>query len=469
MTINIRPVMVIARREIRDQFRDWRIIFPIVFLTIFFPFLMNYTAQRMLGFVQEYGATIVGERMVPFLLMIVGFFPTSTSLVIALESFVGEKERASIEPLLSSPIKDWQLYLGKLISSTVPPLVGSFLGMTVYLAGLVFSHVTIPTGELLLQIIVLTIVQTIVMVAGAVVVSSQATSVRAANLLASFIVIPVALLIQGESVVMFWGRDTLSLWWIILGLLVLAFLLVRVGLAHFQREELLGNELDVLNVRWMWRVFRQEFSGGLRLGVRWIQWAWRKTFQEMGWTILMVFAIAVAAVFIGAGQSAVFPLPLPEGSLSQRLEEVLQVLPLSSGQGVMLILMQNIRVLALGLVLGILTFGVLGTAPVLATMAISGYLVSILELNGISAWPVILGFFLPHGIIEIPAIVIASAAALQIGLLLATPNTGKTVGEVFIISIARWCRVMAAVVIPLLLLGAIVEATITPRIALLLF
>ena len=126
MTLNIRPVMVIARREIRDQFRDWRIIFPIVFLTIFFPFLMNYTAQRMLGFVQEYGATIVGERMVPFLLMIVGFFPTSTSLVIALESFVGEKERASIEPLLSSPIKDWQLYLGKLISSTVPPLVGSF-------------------------------------------------------------------------------------------------------------------------------------------------------------------------------------------------------------------------------------------------------------------------------------------------------------------------------------------------------
>jgi uncharacterized membrane protein SpoIIM required for sporulation len=252
-------------------------------------------------------------------------------------------------------------------------------------------------------------------------------------------------------------------------LLVLAFLLVRVGLAHFQREELLGNELDVLNVRWMWRVFRQEFSGGLRLGVRWIQWAWRKTFQEMGWTILMVFAIAAAAVFIGAGQSAVFPLPLPEGSLSQRLEEVLQVLPLSSGQGVLLILMQNIRVLALGLVLGILTFGVLGTAPVLATMAISGYLVSILELNGIRAWPVILGFFLPHGIIEIPAIVIASAAALQIGLLLATPNTGKTVGEVFIISIARWCRVMAAVVIPLLLLGAIVEATITPRIALLLF
>ena len=46
------------------------------------------------------------------LLMVVGFFPISVSLVIALESFVGEKERHSLEPLLSSPLTDAELYLG---------------------------------------------------------------------------------------------------------------------------------------------------------------------------------------------------------------------------------------------------------------------------------------------------------------------------------------------------------------------
>ncbi len=66
MLYNLRPVFIIAHREVRDQFRDWRIIFPIVGLTLFFPFLMNFTARQMLGFVQQYGATIVGERLVPF-------------------------------------------------------------------------------------------------------------------------------------------------------------------------------------------------------------------------------------------------------------------------------------------------------------------------------------------------------------------------------------------------------------------
>jgi len=260
MWANLRPALIVAQREVRDQFRDWRIILPVLGLTIFFPFLMNFTATQILNFVKEYGATIIGERLVPFLIMIVGFFPISVSLVIALESFVGEKERGSIEPLLNTPLKDWQLYLGKLISSTIPPLLSSFVGMGVYTAGLLIQHIQLPEPDQLLLIVLMTIIQALVMVSGAVVVSTQATSVRAANLLASFIIIPMALLIQAESVIMFWG-DYRLLWLVTLGLLALTFLLVRVGLAHFQREELLGREIDVLNIKWGWRVFKQAFTG----------------------------------------------------------------------------------------------------------------------------------------------------------------------------------------------------------------
>src|SRR5512133_745304 len=140
----IRPALMITRREVRDQFRDWRVIFPILGLTLFFPFLMNFTARTALDFVSKYGAFIIADRLVPFLFMIVGFFPISVSLVIALESFVGEKERGSIEPLLHTPLKDWQLYLGKLLSAIIPPLLSSFLGMSVYLIGLTRSHIPIP-------------------------------------------------------------------------------------------------------------------------------------------------------------------------------------------------------------------------------------------------------------------------------------------------------------------------------------
>jgi len=45
---------------------------------------MNYMADEVVGFVAKYGATLLSERLVPFFLLIVGFFPISVSLVIAL-------------------------------------------------------------------------------------------------------------------------------------------------------------------------------------------------------------------------------------------------------------------------------------------------------------------------------------------------------------------------------------------------
>ena len=195
MLNSLRMALVITRREVRDQIRDWRIVLPIIILTIFFPTLMNFTAHQALNFVGQYGAPIIGERLIPFLMMVVGFFPISISLVIALESFVGEKERHSIEPLLTSPLSDGQLYLGKLLAAMVAPLFSSYLGILVYLVGIHLQIGWNPPLALLFQIITLTTVQAILMVSGAVVISSQTTSVRAANLLASFLIIPVALLV----------------------------------------------------------------------------------------------------------------------------------------------------------------------------------------------------------------------------------------------------------------------------------
>ncbi len=75
MGLDFRPAWIITKREIRDQLRDWRIIFPVVGLTLFFPFLMNFTAQQLLNFVRQYGAAIVGERLIPFLIDDRWFFP----------------------------------------------------------------------------------------------------------------------------------------------------------------------------------------------------------------------------------------------------------------------------------------------------------------------------------------------------------------------------------------------------------
>lgn len=467
----ILPALLITRREVRDQFRDWRIIVPILALTVFFPFLMNFTARQALDFVERYGASLVAERLVPFLLMVVGFFPISVSLVIALETFVGEKERGSIEPLLSSPLKDWQLYLGKLLAATVPPLISSFLGMGVYLTGLVRGGVPLPEGGMLLQIVVLSVVQAVVMVSGAVIISTQATSVRAANLLASFIIIPFALLIQGESVLMFWGTNN-TLWWAVIGLSVLGTLLVRVGLAHFQREELLGREIDVLNLRWGWSVFATAFTAGARTPLNWYRRSVGPTLRGLGLPFFLVLLMVLVGVLIGARQVDRFMIVLDGSNLrdvSGRIGMVFSGLEPLSTPAVLAVWWQNTRVLLLSLVLGMFSFGVLGVLPTIVSVGLAGYLINLLTVNGIAPWYHLLAIILPHGVVEIPAAILASAAVLKMGAVLATPTPGKTIGEVWISALADWCKIMLGVVIPLLLLAAVLETWLTPRIALWLF
>jgi uncharacterized membrane protein SpoIIM required for sporulation/ABC-type transport system involved in multi-copper enzyme maturation permease subunit len=467
MLERLRPALFITRREVRDQVRDWRIIFPVLGLTIFFPFLMNFTAQQILGFVEKYGATIIGERMVPFLMMIVGFFPISVSLVIALETFVGEKERGSIEPLLNAPLLDWQLYLGKLLAATVTPLITSYIGMAVYLIGLIISHVTLPPFWVLVQIIALTTVQAVMMVAGAVVVSSQTTSVRAANLLASFIIIPAALLIQGESIVMFWGNYS-TLWWAVFGISVLTLLLVRVGLAHFRREELLGREIDILNVRWIWVKFWTIFRGEAHNIWDWYGSVLPQTVLSLKYSILLVALISVAGTILGYLQVEKYNIPLSEtmlDNLDQKLRDMLKIWPIFHLGPVINIWWQNLRVLLLSMILGLFSLGILGSLPLMLSMGVAGYFVGLLQVNGLSMGGY-LAFIIPHGIIEIPAAILATAAVFKAGTILATPTTEKSVGEVWLGAVADWVKVMVGIVIPLLLVAALIETWVTPRLAL---
>ena len=471
MLDSLQMTLIVTRREIRDQFRDWRIIFPIVMLTLVFPALMNFTARQAVNFVQRYGASTIGDRLIPFLLMVVGFFPISVSLVIALESFVGEKERHSIEPLLSSPLSDWQLYLGKLLAATVPPLIASYLGIAVYLLGVYRQIGWTPQSTLLVQILALTAVQAIVMVSGAVVVSSQTTSVRAANLLASFIIIPMTFLIQGESVVMFWAQYEV-LWWAILGQIVIAALLVRTGVAQFNREELLGRELDMINLRWGWRTFWKAFAGQARSPIDWYHHEISKTLKRLGLPLLLITVVLGAGILLGASQAREFVLP-PEAlnveNLSQGFVQGLEAIRFFTVENVSIVWLHNLRVLILATILGVFSFGVLGVLVLLAPMMIIGYFAGSVTAAGISPWLFLAAFVLPHGILEIPAIGLAGAAILRLGGTLAAPGKGKTIGESWLHALADWTRVLVGLVLPLLLAAALLEVFVTPRVASIVF
>ena len=467
MLNSLRMALVVTRREVRDQFRDWRIIFPVVVLTLVFPSLMNFTARQAMNFVQKYDAPIVAERLIPFLLMVVGFFPISVSLVIALESFVGEKERHSIEPLLCSPLTDLQLYLGKLLAAMVPPLLASYLGILVYLIGVYFQLGWTPPPMLLAQILLLTTVQAVLMVSGAVVVSSQTTSVRAANLLASFIIIPMAFLIQGESIVMFWARYSI-LWWAILGQLLITGLLIRTGIAYFNREEMLGRELDTIKLGWAWNEIRRGFTGGARSLLEW----YRREIPAALWNIRIPVLVSTLSLVIGilAGASLAEQFRLPPNLISfDRINkgfiEGLQVANFYSTSGTAIIWFQNIRAVLIASVLGVFSFGVLAVLILMLPLAIIGYVAANIYLSGSSVFTFLAALVLPHGLFEIPAMILAGAAILNLGATLTAPAQGKTIGEAWLQALAKWAKVMLGVVVPLFLIAAIVEVFITPQVA----
>ena len=468
----LKPVWLVAGRELRDQLRDWRVLTPMVILVLCFPILMNEFAKQTVDFLNQYNANLILERLVPFSIMIIGFFPITISLVVALESFVGEKERGTIEPLLSAPLDDWQLYFGKLLVGVVTPLIASYLSIAFYLVMISRQELTIPPLPVMVQLILLTTAHATLMVSAAIVISVQSTTVKAANLLASFVVIPVAILMQGEAVMLFWGNEQV-LWLAIAGVMIIALLLIRVGIAHFQREYLLGREIDVINLRWIWRTFWANFLGGARSLGDWYGNVLGSALRRILPAVFFVALIAGVSMWLGhdwviKNVSETIALASPDDL--DKVEELVRGLPdlanLREHISASFLFLNNTRAMVAIFLAGLVSFSVLGVLFYMVNIGLIGGVFAVFELLGLSPWPIFLAGVLPHGILEIPALMIGSAAVLYLGAALVTPQTGKAMGEVVLMLLADWTKIFVGVVVPMLALAAVIEAYVTPGILL---
>lgn len=464
-----RPAWIIARREMLDVARDWRQVVPSVLLALGFPLLMDFSAAQALDFVAQYGGTVAGERFVPFLLLMVGFFPVSASLYTALGVFAGEKERKSLEPLLVTPLADWQLYLGKFVGTVIPPLLSAYLAMAVYTVGLVvFADWRIPV-TLMLLVVVLATVQATVMVAVAVVISSQTTSVRAAGLLASFIILPIGGLILAESFVMVSGRPE-WLWAFVAALLLVAAIFIRMGVHLFDREELLIRDLDQLDLSKAWRILwgRVTAKAPGRLG-------WYRFTLHMVATwrlpLALMTGVWICAMVLGHRLAQTYPFPdAMLADLPRVMSDNIRLLrsvgdnsPLLGGGLAILILFQNLRALLIEAVLGALSLGVAAAIVFMLPWALVGFLGGQFTLAGASPF-LLTPFVLPHGIVELPALLLASTAILHWGATAIAVPPGRGLGEVWLEAAADLCRVLAGLTLPLLLLAALLETFVTPNV-----
>jgi uncharacterized membrane protein SpoIIM required for sporulation len=96
-------------------------------------------------------------------------------------------------------------------------------------------------------------------------------------------------------------------------------------------------------------------------------------------------------------------------------------------------------------------------------MTIIGFFTGAASLSGMNPLTVLAAFTLPHGILEIPAIILSGAAILQVGASLVTPYQRQSISEGLVRSIADWAKITLALVVPLFLGSAILEVFVSPQ------
>jgi len=484
---------VVTRREVHETITDWRILMPMLTLALLFPGILVVGMNVGMPYLDQIDPRLATEKASVFGATMAAFFPISFSLIIALESFAGEKERNTLEALLATPISDAQMFLGKFLAVLAPPAFLSLVGLAVFTVGLRLAlDIEVPFDFLVLAIL-LGFVEALAMVAAAVVVSSQAPSVKAANLLASFIIIPVALVVQGEVMLLLTGYGHV-LWFVLAGFVVVSAMLVRMGIQLFNREEILARENDTFDLRGVLGFVRRawgqlpgdplyspisqvataemnplpEGEGRVRaqrpatLGRLYLR-DFPNLLRSYRGPLLLVIGAVLAGGVIGYGTALQNPLPLPALTIPQPVDPGAMT-GMRDALSVGGIFLHNLRTVVVAGVLSLFTFGAAGLLMAVLSSAAVGFLAGQAGIAGADVPTFLFALVAPHGVLEIPALILASALNVSLGMCLMTIPKDRTLGQGLMLAMVNWVKA-AAVFIPLLLLAAVVEAKITPLVA----
>jgi uncharacterized membrane protein SpoIIM required for sporulation len=386
---------LVAARDLRDALSELRLIVAMIALTIAIPVGSGGGVRALAVFG---GGTAVVERLALVGAFFVVFIPASFSLVLALESFVGERERTTLEVLLSTPLRESEILAGKVVAVLAVSLTLSYGGLVVYSLVVFPGLGYFPLG-ILLALALSTVCQVAAMVAGAVIISLNARTMRAANVMASFIILPMSVVLQIEAALILVGRSEF-LWGFAFLMIMVAVVLLRMGFNGFSREALLSREVGFHNPL-------QRAAGALR-------WSFsnRPGIVQLIWLRRIPILIAAGGLPIGA--AAGYLAGATTAISPAVVRPVFSSLLKSTGSGgfidqVAVIFAHNLVAFILVAALAIVTVGLSGFVLTFGPGFLLGFAAAL------SSWSLALGGIVPNGLFEIPAAIVAGGLAIQIG------------------------------------------------------
>jgi ABC-2 type transport system permease protein len=159
-------------------------------------------AEQMAGMSEHQTVVyfILGLAFAPFFLIL----PIMTAGIIGSDSFVGEKERKTMEALLYTPATDRELFLGKMLAAVIPAVLISWLSFLLYIIVLngfganVMGRIWFPTPQWWPLMLWVTPAVAVMGMLGAVIVSARVRTFMEAYQTTGLLVLPVVLLIVGQ-------------------------------------------------------------------------------------------------------------------------------------------------------------------------------------------------------------------------------------------------------------------------------
>jgi len=261
----MKHIRTIIDKEWAEVFKNRMVLFTIIFIPLIFTILplvmLSLTGQGM----QDIGGVGAADVPVEFLsacspdmtagecmqiyivnqfLLLFMMMPVIIPVTIAAYSIVGEKATHSLEPLLATPITTLELLAGKSLAAALPAILIGWLSFGIFLAALpligvsraVIHYIAGPTW--LLAILVAGPLMAIAAVNFALFVSSRVNDPRAAEQIASILIVPILGLIfaQLAGVIVI---NLVVMLGFVGGMVLLDMGLIFLGVTIFQRENIL--------------------------------------------------------------------------------------------------------------------------------------------------------------------------------------------------------------------------------------
>ena len=148
----------------------------------------------------ELAQALVGRQFSVLFLLLPIFIPS----VLASYAIVGEKRERTLEPVLATPIRTWELLLGKTLAALIPALAITLAAAAIFVAGILAFAVSDRVRELvvtsgwILAVLVDTPLLALIGVALIVVLSSRVNDPRTAQQFSAVLVVPVLALLFGQ-------------------------------------------------------------------------------------------------------------------------------------------------------------------------------------------------------------------------------------------------------------------------------